>query len=68
MTELSQNERDERLAGLAARGRVARPTAESHEPTDRRAAPAATGPNPGVGPWWPSGGAPPGWGGLPTSA
>ena len=41
MTELSQNERDERLARLAARGRVARPTTESHEPTNRRAAPAS---------------------------
>jgi hypothetical protein len=46
MTELSQNERDERLARLAARGRVARPaaeatTAESHEPTSRRTAPAS---------------------------
>lgn len=46
MTELSQNERDERLARLAARGRVARPaakatTAESQGPATRRPAPTS---------------------------
>ena len=46
MTELSQNERDERLARLAARGRVARPaaestTAESQGPSTRRPTPAS---------------------------
>ncbi len=46
MTELSQNERDERLARLAARGRVARPTTEptTGEPrvaANRRPAPTS---------------------------
>ena len=46
MTELSQNERDERLARLAARGRVTRPTTEptTGEPrvaANRRPAPTS---------------------------